>query len=149
MDGIEATRLLKQKRQDMVVVMLTSYQDEYVTEALEAGASGYVLKACTRQQLVQALTAAYQGQVPIDPSLTGRLVRKMAELERAHRESLLTPRQLEILKLVAAGTRYGEIAARLFVSETTVNREMRNIFNRLGVHDAVHAVSEAYRKRLI
>ncbi len=148
-DGIEITHLLKQKRPNLAVVMLTSYQDEYVTEAGEAGASGYILKSCSRQQLVEAIRAAYRGQVPIDPSLTGRLVRELAELKEAHRESLLTPRQVDVLKLVATGTRYREIAAKLFVSEATVNREMRNIFNQLGVSDAAHAVSEAYKNRLI
>ena len=138
-DGIEATRLLKQTYQNLAVVILTSYQDEYMIEAIEAGASGYILKSCTGQQLVQALRATYRGQVPIDPSLTGRLVRELAELKGAHRQSLLTPRQTEILKLVAIGTRYKEIAATLFVSETTVNREMGNIFDQLSVNDAAHA----------
>ncbi len=68
---------------------------------------------------------------------------------RGHRRSLLTRRQVEILKLVASGTRYREIAARVFISEKTVNREMHNIFNRLGVNDVAHAVSEAYKSRLI
>ncbi len=149
MDGIQATRLLKQKHQGLPVVMLTSYQDEYVAEALEAGASGYILKSSTRQQLVQAVKSAHDGQAPIDPSVTGKLVREIAELKRAHADSLLTPRQVAILKLVASGTKYKEIASELFISETTVNREMRNIYNRLGVNDAAHAVSEAYKKRLI
>ncbi len=148
-DGIEITHLLRQKRPKLTVVMLTSYQDEYVTEAAEAGASGYILKSCTRQQLVEAIRAAYRGHVPIDPSLTGRLVRELAELKGVHRESLVTLRQTEILKLVASGTHYREIAGTLYVSETTVNREMRNIFDRLGVNDAAHAVSEAYKKGLI
>ncbi len=149
MDGIEATRVLKGKRHDLPVVMLTSNQDEYLTKALAAGASGFILKSCTRQQLVDAIKVAFQGQVPIDPSLTGRLVRDIAELQQVRRESLLTPRQVEILKMVAEGTRYAEVATKLFVSETTVNREMRNIFNRLGVNDAAHAVSEAYKGGLI
>ncbi len=120
-----------------------------MAEAVGAGASGFILKSCTRQQLVEAIRVAFQGQVPIDPSLTGRLVREIAELRKDHQESLLTPRQVEILKLVASGTRYKEIASKLFISETTVNREMRNIFDRLGVNDAAHAVSEAYTKRLM
>ncbi len=148
-DGIETTRRLKKKRQDLAVVMLTSYLDEYLAEAIEAGASGYLVKSCTRQQLREAIIAANQGQVPIDPAVTGKLISEMAELKKAHRESLLTPRQVEILRLVAAGNRYAEIATTLFVSERTVNREMRTTFNRLGVNDAAHAVSEAYKKGLI
>ena len=85
----------------------------------------------------------------VDPSLTGKLVRELAELRRVHRESLLTPRQVEILKLVAHGGRYKEIASWLFFSERTVQREIRKIFDQLGVNDAAHAVSEAYKRRLI
>ncbi len=149
MNGIEATRALKRKRPDLPVVMLTALQDEYVTSAVEAGASGYILKSCTRQQLVDAIRVAFQGQVPIDPSLTGQLIHDLAELKKTQHESILSTRQVEILKMVSEGTRYAEIAIRLFISEATVNREMRNIFNRLGVNDAAHAVSEGYKKRLI
>ena len=85
----------------------------------------------------------------IDPSLTGKLVLELAELRRVHRGLLLTPRQVEILKLVANGGRYKEIASWLFLSERTVQRESRKIFDQLGVNDAAHAVSEAYKKRLI
>ncbi len=148
MNGIEATRLLKGEYQDLSVLILTSYQDEYLGEAIEAGAAGYILKSCTRQQLVQAVQAAFEGRSPIDPSLTAGLVREVAELRKAHRQALLSTRQLEILELVAAGTRYSEIGAKLFISRATVNREMRNIFNCLGVNDAAHAVAEAYQKGL-
>ena len=149
MTGIEATRLLKEKRPDLLVVMLTSYRDEYLGDAIEAGANGYILKSCTRQQLVQSITAAWQGQTPIDPSLTGKLIHEMAELRKTQRESLVTPRQVEILKLVASGTRYSDVAAKLFLSKTTVKRDVRNIFDRLGVNDAAHAVSEAHKRGLL
>ncbi len=147
MSGIETTRRLKERDVELSVLVLTSHEDEYV-EAIEAGATGYVMKSCTSQQLVQAIKAANDGQVPIDPSLTGNLVRQMAELRRAKHETILTQRQMDILKLVAAGTRYKEIASTLSLSETSVNREMRNIFDRLGVNDAAHAVSEAYKTGL-
>ncbi len=149
MDGIKATRLLKEKCPNISVVMLTSYQDEYLGAAIEAGATGYILKSCTRQQLIHAIEAACQGQASVDPSLTTKLVREVAELRKAHRESLLTQCQVEILKLVATGVKYGEIASKLFISETTVNREMRNIFNQLGVNDAAHAVSEAHKRNIL
>ena len=149
MNGIEATRQLKEKHEKLAVVMLTAYEDEYVGEAIEAGATGYVLKSCTPQQLVQAVRAAYEGQATLDPSITGKLVHELAELRKAHRESLLTKRQGEILKLVADGINYKDIAARLFISVTTVNREMRDIFNRLGVKDAAQAVSEAYKRGIL
>ncbi len=149
MDGIEATRLLKERRGAPKVMILTSYDDEYLGASLEAGAAGYILKSCTRRQLVRAMWAVYQGQVRIDHSLTSNLVRELAELRKTHRASLLTPRQVEILKLVASGTRYKEIASELFINERTVHRETRAIFDRLGVNDGAHAVSEGYKMRLI
>lgn len=149
MDGIRATRLLKEIHPRVVVVMLTSYQDEYLADALEAGATGYILKSSSRDQLVQAVRAAKNGNSSIDPSLTATLVGEIAELRRARAEYLLTPRQMKIVKLVANGTRYPQIAGTLSISETTVNREMRNVYDRMGVDDAAHAVSEAYRRHLL
>ena len=108
-----------------------------------------LLKSCTPQQLVQAVRSAQEGQAPIDPSLTDKLVRELAQLRKAHRESLLTPRQVEILRLVASGIIYNDIATRLFISRTTVNREMRDIFDRMGVNDAAHAVAESYKRNIL
>lgn len=149
MDGIQATRLLKEKYQDLAVVMLTSYQDEFVGDAIEAGAAGYLLKTCSSKQLIQAVQDACQGKAPLDPSLTTGLLDEVLQLRKAQRNSVLTSRQVEILKLVANGIDYREIGTRLSVGERTVNREMRNTFNRLGVNDATHAVSEAYKRYLI
>ena len=149
LNGIEATRRLKENHPDLPVVMLTSYQDEYLAAAFEVGANGYILKSCTTQQLVQAIRAALEGQTPVDSTLTSNLICEIAELRKAHRESLLNPRQVEILELVASGTRYREIAHFTSLSPTTVKREMRDVFNRLGVNDAAHAVSEAYKKGLL
>ena len=149
MDGIEATRLLMQRHGAPKVLILTSSHDEYLGAAIEAGATGYCLKSCTRQQLAQAIEAVYQGQASIDQSLTGTLVRELAKLRKVHRASILTPRQLEILKLVANGWHYKEIASALFVNERTVQREIRSVFNRLDVNDAAHAVAEAYKQGII
>ena len=85
----------------------------------------------------------------LDPSLTAKIFQEMTELRKARTESLLTNRQVQILKLVADGIRYREIADQLCVSETTVNREMREVFNRMGVNDAAHAVSVAYKQGLL
>ncbi len=145
-DGIEATRRLKETVPGIAVVMLSSYDNEYVGAAFDAGASGYILKSYQRRHLVQAVRAASEGQTPIDPSLTGELVRELSSLRQAHRDSILTKRQMEILGLVALGSRYREIARMLFVSESTVNREMRKVYDGLGVKDAAHAVSEAWRQ---
>ena len=149
MDGIETIRLLKEKRPDITVVMLTSYADEYLEDAIEAGAAGYMLKSCTRHQLVEALWTALRGEMPIDTSLTVGLVHELFESRKTLRERLLTSRQARILKLVANGVRYNEIATKLFISKSTVNRELREIFDQLGANDATHAVSEAYKRNII
>ena len=148
-DGIEATRRLKETVPGIAVIMLSSYDKEYVGTAFDAGASGYILKSYQRRRLVQAVRAASEGQMPIDPSLTGELVRELSNLRQAHRDSILTERQMEILGLVALGSRYKEIARTLFVSESTINREMRKVYDGLGVKDAAHAVSEAWRRGLL
>lgn len=149
MGGIEATRLLKEQHADLAVVVLTSYQGEYFEAAIEAGATGYIMKSCQPEQLVQAVRLACQGHLLIDPSITRNLARELTQLRQAHRALLLTPRHVEILRLVARGRRYKEIATTLFTSERTVHREIRTIFDRLGVNDAAHAVSEAYKMGLI
>lgn len=129
--------------------MLTSFEDEYVAQSVESGASGYILKSSGTQELLQAIHAAHEGHALLDPSLTAKMFEELTELRKTRRESLLTDRQVQILKLVADGGRYRDIADQLFVSETTVNREMREMFNRLGVNDAAHAVSEAYKQGLL
>lgn len=149
MGGIEATRLLKEQHADLAVVVLTSYQGEYFEAAIEAGATGYIMKSCQPEQLVQAVRLACQGHLLIDPSITRNLARELTQLRQAHRALLLTPRHVEILRMVARGRRYKEIATTLFASERTVHREIRTIFDRLGVNDAAHAVSEAYKMGLI
>ena len=87
--------------------------------------------------------------MPIDTSLTIGLVHELVESRKALRERLLSSRQARILKLVANGVRHDEIATKLFISKSTVNRELREIFDQLGVNDATHAVSEAYKRNII
>ncbi|MFQ6027874.1 MAG: response regulator, partial [Dehalococcoidia bacterium] len=149
MNGVEAMRILKDKRPELIIVALTSYSDEYLGPAIEAGASGYLLKSCTRQRLVQCVRDAANGDSPIDPALAGGLLRELAELRRTHRQMLLTPRQIDILSRAANGVRYREISQELFISESTVNREIRSIFDQLGVNDLAHAVYEAQRRHII
>jgi len=149
MDGIAATRELREKMPEIRVIMLTLYDDEYVAQAVEAGASGYILKETSREQLIQAIRDAYRGYAPLAPSLTREVLTRLADLSRANRNSLLTKRQREILKLVAAGLARKEVAAKLYISEATVKKELTLIFNKLGVSDQTQAVVEAMKRRLI
>ena len=101
-DGIEATRLLKEKRPDLAVV-LASHDGEYFEAAIEAGATGYIMSSCTPEQLVRVALLACQGQMLINNSLISSLVLELNQLRKTQRTSLLTPRQVEILKIVASG----------------------------------------------
>lgn len=149
-DGVETTRRLKEKLSACHIIMLTLYE-EYIAEAIEAGAVGYLLKDVKREELSQAIRVAYQGQSPLDASLTRKLVGEFASLakEKARPQPGLSERQLEILRLIAAGATNNEIAGQLFLSETTVKREMHSLFAKLEVNSRSKAVSEAYKRRLI
>ena len=149
MDGIAATRQLKQKMPDVKVIILTLYGSEYVIQAIEAGASGYILKDASREQLIQAIRDAYKGYSPLALSLTGQVLIELANLSRASRDSLLSERQSEILRLVAAGLTSKNIGAKLCISEPTVKKELTHIFAKLEVNDRTHAVSEAMKRKLI
>ncbi len=148
MDGIEATRLIRSQHPSVKVIVLSSTADEYLAQAIEAGAAGYMLKTATRDELVQAVVQAAGGQSPIDPKLMPSLLHHMGELSRGARHRLLSSRQREILQLVADGVPSKGIAAHLSVSQATLTRELRHIFDQLGVDDRAHAVAEAYRRNL-
>lgn len=148
MDGIAATRQLSEKMPDVKVIMLTLYDSDFVMQAIEAGALGYILKDARREQLVQAIHDAYEGYSPLSPSLARELITKLADLSRASRD-LLSERQCEILRLSAAGLVRKEVAVELYVSEATVKKELTDIFNKLGVSNQTQAVCEAMRRMLI
>ena len=148
-DGVEATRRIKQRFPCVSVMMLTSYAEEYVPEAIEAGASGYLLKSVGHEELSRAIRSVHSGEAVIDPSLSRDLFRRFGEMRRANRESILSPRQVEILRLFASGMYGRSVAAKLFISDTTLKREMRHIFARLGVETRAQAIAEAYAKKLL
>jgi len=149
MDGISATREIIQKLPGANVLVLTLYAEDFVKQAVEAGVSGYLLKDSDAEQITRGVHQVYEGLSPIAPSLTRGLVTEFAKLSRSTRSSVLTPRQVEILKLIADGESGKSIGERLFLSTSTVKREVRHIFDKLGVNDRAHAVSEAMRRSLI
>jgi DNA-binding NarL/FixJ family response regulator len=149
MDGITATREIKERLPDVGILVLTLYAEDFVKQAVEAGVSGYLLKDSDCEQITQAIHQVYKGLCPIAPSLTRDLVMEYAELSRSSRASILTKRQLEILRLVAEGENGKEIGSRLFISTSTVKREIRQILSKLKVNDRAQAVSEAIKRRLI
>ena len=149
MDGIAATREIMHRLPDANVLVLTLYAEDFVKQAVEAGVSGYLLKDSDSEQITRAVHQVYDGLSPIAPSLTRGLVTEFAKLSRNSHSSVLTPRQVEILKLIADGESGNSIGERLFLSTSTVKREVRHIFDKLGVNDRAHAVSEAMKRNLI
>lgn len=149
MDGITATRKMQEKIPDIRVVMLTLYDHEYVTQAIEAGAWGYVLKEASCEQLIKAIRDAHRGYAPLAPSLTRDVLNKLADSNRANRDSRLSERQCQILKLVAAGLANKNIGDKLYLSEATVKKDLTYIFSELGANDRAQAVSEAMKQNLI
>jgi DNA-binding NarL/FixJ family response regulator len=147
MDGIIATREIKQKAPDVNILMLTLYAEDFIKEAISAGASGYLLKDSDCDQIVKAIRQVHNGLCPIAPSLTKELVIDFARLSK--QSTILTKRQSEVLRMVAEGKSSDEISNYIYVSISTVKREIRNILAKLNVSDRAQAVSEAIRRKLI
>ena len=155
MDGLEATRRLARGPAAPKVVMLTTFDlDEYVYEALRAGASGFLLKDSPRADLVSAVRAAAAGNALLAPSVTRRLIEAFARRPPATtpsptRLASLTAREREVLVLLARGGSNTEIAAALFVSEATVKTHVGNLLAKLGLRDRVQAVILAYETGIV
>jgi DNA-binding NarL/FixJ family response regulator len=157
MDGIEATRLIAGDDGDGAprVLMLTTFDlDEYVYDALRAGASGFLLKDVPAEQLVDGIRVVAQGEALLAPSVTKRLIQEFSRTATAQRSAPasleeLTPRELEVFKLIARGMSNAEIAAELVVSETTVKTHVARVLMKLGVRDRVQAVVLAYESGVV
>ena len=146
MDGVTAIAELARRGNPAHVLVLTTYDtDNYVLPAIEAGATGYLLKDAPRDELLRAVRAAAAGQSVLAPSVATRLMHRV----RAPEPELLSHRELEVLGLVAAGTTNRETAARLFISEATVKTHLLHIYAKLGVADRAAAVAEAFNRGLL
>ena len=146
MGGVETIRALARQAPDVRVLVLTTFDtDRDVLPAIEAGATGYLLKDASAAELEAAVRAAYAGQPVLAPSVAGRLIGQV----RRGPDSALSPREVEILRLVAAGTTNRETARRLLISEATVKTHLLHLYEKLGVNDRAAAVSEAYQRGLL
>ena len=146
MGGVEAIKQLRKSMPSVHVIVLTTYDTENeVLSAIEAGATGYLLKDAPREDLIRAVRAAHRGESVLSPSVTGRL------MGRARRPATdaISARELEVIKLIAGGANNREVAARLFVSEATIKTHLLHVYEKLGVRDRAAAVSEAYKRHLI
>jgi DNA-binding NarL/FixJ family response regulator len=145
MGGVEAIRRLRQTAPAVRVLVLTTYDtDSDVLPAIEAGATGYLLKDAPREELIRAVRAAFKGESVLSPAVARRL---MGQVRRPPPEAL-SPRELKVLQLIADGATNREAAAKLFVSEATIKTHLLHIYEKLGVRDRAAAVGEAYRRRL-
>ncbi len=147
-DGIELTRQLKEKQFPGNIIMLTLY-DEYLSQAIEAGAVGYLLKDIKREELVRAIRAVHQGRSPLSLSLSRDQLAEFAAPPGSKQRAGLSERELAVLRLIADGVATEEIASQLFLSQSSVKRSVSLIFEKLGVRNRSEAVSEAYKRRLI
>ncbi|MGH3072357.1 MAG: response regulator [Gaiellaceae bacterium] len=154
LDGIAATRELLTVSPDAKVVILTTFeQDDYVFGALNAGASGFLLKRTRPEELIAAIHTIAAGDSLLSPSVTRTVVQRMAEQpvpdeSSAARLGELTPREREVLELIARGLSNGQIAAELVVEESTVKTHVKHILRKLRLRDRVHAVIFAYESGL-
>jgi DNA-binding NarL/FixJ family response regulator/class 3 adenylate cyclase len=158
LDGIEATRiLLDRERSDSKVVMLTTFDmDEYLYEALRAGASGFLLKDTPPEQLVAGIRAVASGEALLAPAVTRRVIEEFVRLPRGEAPRTLSPkleeltsRELEVLKLIARGLSNAEIAEELVVSQATVKTHVARVLSKLDLRDRVQAVVLAYESGLV
>jgi DNA-binding NarL/FixJ family response regulator len=154
LDGLEATRRLVAAAADTRVLILTTFDlNEYVYEALRAGASGFLVKDAPAAQLVTAIRVVADGDALLAPSITRRLITEFARRPAPHAKpeemKELTPRELEVLRLVARGLSNAEIAKELFVSDATVKTHVARVLMKLSLRDRVQAVVAAYESGLV
>lgn len=153
MNGIQATRKLREQYPNMRVLVLTTYSDdEWLFDAIRSGASGYLLKDSPRSKLIDAIKGTIAGESFIDPSVAGKVLANIAQIGPAkpqnHKISL-TPRETDILTLLAQGLSNADIAQQLYLSEGTVRNYMSALFTKLGVSDRTQAVVVALRYGLV
>ncbi|GAA1140831.1 response regulator transcription factor [Kribbella jejuensis] len=150
LDGLSATEQIRRQPDPPTIIVLTTFdQNEYVYRALRAGAAGFLLKDSPSSRLIAAVRAAATGDSLIEPAITRRLVERYVEPVEPKgmppELATLTERELDVLRLIAAGLSNAEIAAELVVAETTVKTHVARLLTKLGIRDRVQAVVVAYR----
>lgn len=153
MNGILTTRRLRQEYPDVHILVLTTYDDdEWIFDALRAGAEGYLLKDLPPDQLIAAIKGTVKGKSYIDPKITNKVIAKAASIPKVHGSDDnfdLSEREMEVLKLIAQGFSNADVAESLFLSEGTVRNYTRGIFMKLGVSTRTQAAISAIKLGLI
>ncbi|MDQ4504622.1 response regulator transcription factor [Sinomonas sp. ASV322] len=144
LDGAAATARLAAEGNPAKVLVLTTYDtDEHIVSAIEAGASGYLLKAAPQEEILAGIRAVAAGETVLAPSVAAQLVRRVRADSASTAPPALSPRELDVLRLVAAGSSNPDIARTLFIGEATVKTHLAHIFDKLGVGDRTRAVTRA------
>jgi DNA-binding NarL/FixJ family response regulator len=151
MNGIQATKLIREKQPDAKIVMLTMLDQEgYVYEAVKAGATGYMLKNTSSDDLVHAIQTVFEGKALLHPDATAQLLKEFVSLAgNKAKDYGLSNREMEVLQLLSQGNTNKEIAKALWISEQTVKTHVAHIFDKLGTSDRTATVATALRNGLV
>ena len=154
MDGVEATRRIVAAHPDMKVIILTMHADqEVLAEAIRAGASGYLVKDCSTEEVAEAIRMAANGDTDLSPLLAASMLDEVRRLEAptepVDEEHVITKREEEVLQLIADGCSTSEVAQQLFISQKTVKNHLASIYQKLDARDRTQAVLQAVRMGIV
>jgi DNA-binding NarL/FixJ family response regulator len=151
LDGVEATRLITERNPDVAVVMLTMHADaDVVARAIKAGAVGYLVKDCTTEELVRTIRQAASGETALSPDIAASMLEQMRTAsEPPRQESVLSPREEEVLQRIAEGASTTEVAEQLYISVKTVKNHLASIYEKLDARDRTQAVLQAVRMGIV
>ncbi len=154
LDGVGAMSQIRAENPDVKFIVLTTYDtDEYIFDAINAGAKGYLLKDVSREELFQSVRAAHRGESLIEPGVAARVLDRLAQVSRQIGHTggpqELSERELGVLRLIAAGSANKQIASELSISESTVKTHVTNIFQKLDVSHRTEAVTQALQRGII
>lgn len=152
MDGVEATRQIKQTNADVRIVMLTMHADqEVLASAIRAGASGYLVKDCSTDEIASAVRMAFSGETALSPQLAASMLEEVRRMDQpiAEQDRVVTRREEEVLQLIADGCSTPEVAERLYISQKTVKNHLASIYQKLDARDRTQAVLQAVRMGIV
>jgi DNA-binding NarL/FixJ family response regulator len=153
MDGVEATRRVHEAHPEIRVVMLTMHADaDVLASAIRAGASGYLVKDCSTDEIAEAIRMAASGDTALSPQLASTMLHELRQIEPPHddeAERVITRREEEVLQLIADGCSTPEVAAQLYISQKTVKNHLASIYQKLDARDRTQAVLQAVRMGII
>ena len=151
-DGVEATRQIRQQQPDVRIVMLTMHADqEVLAAAIRAGASGYLVKDCSTEEIASAVRMAASGETALSPQLAASMLDEVRKLDApaSEEERVITRREEEVLQLIANGCSTPEVAEKLFISQKTVKNHLASIYQKLDARDRTQAVLQAVRMGIV